>query len=126
MVNYKFIIIAVLGTFLIIYASSIPDITIVSSNNSIDRVLSNFAHIPVFACLSFLWLKSFPRTQNQTTALFILSGLVLFAVSDEFHQSMIPGRTAAISDFVLDVIGISLGFVAFKILDRINMIDRIS
>jgi len=124
MVNYKFVMLSVIGTLLIVYASSLPDITIVSSNNSLDRILSNLAHIPAFALLAFLWFRAFPKTQNNKTELFVIVGLILFAISDEFHQSMIPGRTAALSDFVLDLIGIFLGFAAYKAFDRINMIDR--
>ena len=120
----KLIIPALLGTLLIICASSIPDISIVASNNSLDRTLSNLAHIPAFALLAFLWFRAFPKTQNNKTELLLIVGLILFAISDEVHQSMIPGRTAAISDIVLDLIGIFLGFAAYKVFDRINRINR--
>ncbi len=44
----------------------------------------------------------------------MLAGLVFFAVSDEIHQSFVLGRTASFMDIGLDVIGIFLGFLAFK------------
>jgi VanZ family protein len=48
----------------------------------------------------------------------ILTGLVAFAISDEFHQSMVPCRTAATSDFVLDFIGILFGYVFYLLIQR--------
>ncbi|MCB2141186.1 VanZ family protein [bacterium] len=103
---------------MIIYASSISNFTILSSNSSLDRTISNLAHVPVFAILSFFWLKSFSKTQNVKTNVLILAGLILFAISDELHQSMVPGRTAATSDFVLDFIGILFGYVFYLLIQR--------
>lgn len=34
----------------------------------------------------------------------ILAGLVLFAISDEIHQSFVPGRTASLMDIGLDLL----------------------
>jgi len=47
-------------------------------------------------------------------AALILFGLVLFAVSDEIHQSFIPSRSASYMDIGLDFIGIFFGLVIFK------------
>ncbi|WP_155309845.1 VanZ family protein [Desulfosarcina ovata] len=126
MVNYKFLILAIFGTLFITYASSIPDITIVSSNDSLDSLVSNLAHVPVFACLSFFWFKAFHGSMLwHRKTFFVLIGLFLFSLSDEFHQSMVPGRTASFSDIILDFIGIILGFFAFRIFDRINRIYKL-
>ena len=45
----------------------------------------------------------------------VLVGLVLFAISDEFHQSFVPGRTASFMDIGLDLIGIFCGLAVLKI-----------
>jgi len=46
----------------------------------------------------------------------VLMGLILFAISDEIHQSFVPGRTASYVDVALNIVGILFGFYAFKIL----------
>lgn len=117
-IDYRFIIPAIIGTLSIIYASSLPDITIVSSNNSMDRLVSNLAHIPAFAVLSLFWLRSFAKARDRRMDILILLGLIVFAVSDEWHQSAIPGRTAALSDLLLDLTGIGLGFVCHRMASR--------
>ena len=39
----------------------------------------------------------------------------LYAVSDEFHQSFVPGRSASIRDVLIDTIGIIGFYIAAKI-----------
>jgi VanZ family protein len=77
------------------------------------------AHVPAYGLLAFLLLKSFAETKLGekyfTVTLLILGGLVLFAISDEIHQSFVPGRTSSYADIGLDVIGISLGLAVSKL-----------
>ena len=98
--------------------SSIPDKTLWGSGSLSEQVLSNLAHIPAYALLTFLWLKSFAGTESKSNIIafsLTLAGLVLFAVSDEIHQSFVPGRTASFMDIGLDLIGIFFGLWVFKI-----------
>ena len=97
--------------------SSIPDKTLWGSGSLTEQIISNLAHIPAYALITFLWLKSFAGTESKNNIIafsLILAGLVLFAVSDEIHQSFVPGRTASFMDIGLDLIGIVLGLWAFK------------
>jgi VanZ family protein len=38
----------------------------------------------------------------------------LYAVSDEFHQSFVPGRTSRFRDTMIDLVGILIGIFIFK------------
>jgi VanZ family protein len=83
-----------------------------------EQIISNLAHIPAYALLTFLWLKAFERRSANHSFMavaFILFGLILFAVSDEIHQSFIPRRSASYMDIGLDFIGIFFGLVIFKV-----------
>ena len=98
--------------------SSIPDKTIWASGSLSEQIISNLAHIPAYALLTFLWLKSFAGATSKNNIIafsLILLSLVLFAVSDEIHQSFVPGRTASFMDIGLDFIGILFGLWAVKI-----------
>jgi len=119
MFNYKYLSFALLITLLIIYASSIPDKILLGNDSLTERIISNLAHIPAYTLLTFLWLKAFERRKieghfSKFNAL-ILIGLILFAVSDEIHQSLIPGRFASYMDIGLDLLGIFFGLATFKI-----------
>ena len=116
--NHKYLPLAIFSTLLMIVMSSIPDKTLWGSGSLTEQIISNLAHIPAYALLTFLWLKSFaePESKNNIISFsLILSGLVLFAVSDEIHQSFVPGRTASFMDIGLDFVGILFGLWAFKL-----------
>ena len=58
--------------------------------------------------------------QSKTSLIYVLIivGICAFAVSDEIHQSYIPGRFASVTDFLLDVIGIFLGMAALWFMEK--------
>ena len=117
--NHKYLSLAIFSTLLIICMSSIPDKTLWGNGSLSEQIISNLAHIPAYALLTFLWLKSFAGTESKNNIIvfsLILSGLMLFAVSDEIHQSFVPGRTASFMDIGLDLIGILFGLWVFKLL----------
>jgi len=116
--NHKYAPLATLCALLIVYMSSIPGHSLLGNGSLSDQIISNLAHIPAYAVLTFLWFKAFERGKirgpfSGLNAL-ILIGLVLFAISDEIHQSFVPGRTASFMDVGLDFLGIFFGLVVFK------------
>ena len=48
------------------------------------------------------------RWGRAKTAVFLLLGAVLWATSDEFHQSFVPDRSVEIADVLADVAGVAL------------------
>ncbi len=73
--------------------------------------LQNLLHIPLYACLSFLWLRAFLRLRVNTAkgvvlALFIT---ILYGCLDEVHQTFVPGRYGGLMDIYLDITGAILG-----------------
>jgi len=84
--------------------------------------LSNLSDIPAFAFLALLWLKTFNLNGDRLLAnLYVLAGLVLFAISTEFLQSFVPGRSASFMDFGLNVIGILFGFLIIRLFGKYNL-----
>jgi len=124
MLSYKYLYLALFSTLLIIYASSIPDQALLGDDSLIEQIISNLAHIPAYALLTFLWLKAFERrsaSHSFMVAALISFGLILFAVSDEIHQSFVPGRFASFMDIGLDPIGIFFGVCTFKIFGIVSV-----
>ncbi|MCD6561640.1 MAG: VanZ family protein [Deltaproteobacteria bacterium] len=117
--NYKYTLFAILCTCVIIFLSSIPDLSIMGNGSLSDQIISNLAHIPAYAVLTFLWVYSLTGTNlmkyhYSKLILFVITAILLFAVSDEIHQSFVPGRTASLMDIGLDLAGILFGIGAFK------------
>jgi VanZ family protein len=65
--------------------------------------LAHGAEYALFGCLIIRWLltRSPAVSGGQAAGLTLLIG-ILFALSDEWHQSFIPGRDAAFADVLAD------------------------
>ena len=123
--KYKYLSLALFSTLLIIYASSIPDLALLGDESLTEQIISNLVHIPAYALLTFFWLKAFERRKivghfSRVNTL-ILIGLILFAVSDEIHQSFVHGRFASYVDVGLYFLSIFFGLVIFKTFGAVNV-----
>ncbi|MBP9700606.1 VanZ family protein [Candidatus Woesebacteria bacterium] len=70
----------------------------------VDFVFKKTAHMTVYAVLYLFALRAFSSSRTQEfkrAAIFTL----FFAVSDEFHQSFVPGRTPHPMDIGFDTLG---------------------
>lgn len=109
-------------TMAIILLSSVPHRSLPGDGSVTDQVITNLTHIPAYALFAVLWLKAFEHIEvannPRKVIIGILSGLVLFAFADEFHQSFVPGRSASLMDIGLDLAGILLGLTCFRLFFR--------
>ena len=99
----------------IFYLSSIPNL---KTNLEYDFILRKIAHAVEYFILTFLLYRAFKGSFNMNVfCLFIYpANLSLFyAVSDEFHQSFVPSRSASIRDILIDAIGILGFYIIIKI-----------
>ncbi len=83
---------------LIFILSNSPRITTVDSQ-IVDFALKKIAHFIEYFILGMLTYRA---TNN---ILISISFCILFAVSDEFHQSFIPGREPRVRDVIIDSFG---------------------
>jgi VanZ family protein len=71
-----------------------------------DLVVKKGGHILAYAILAFLLRRN---GLSLPTAVAIAA---IYAVSDEYHQTFVPGRTGRALDVVIDGVGITLGVLA--------------
>jgi len=109
-VKVKRIIPAVLWAALIFYLSSIPSLK--SSFGIWDLYLRKTAHFTEYFILVLLVMPNFTR-DKLSGRLQAVSIALLYAVSDEFHQSFVPGRTMSIYDMSIDWIGCFSGYLFY-------------
>ena len=96
----------VLWAALIFALSSIPDLA--TGLGGWDLVLRKTAHAAEFAVLGFLLARALGRE---------LPALVLgvaYAITDEVHQSLVPGRLGSVWDVFLDSVGVALGVLLLR------------
>jgi len=84
-----------------------------------DFLIKKTAHIVEYFILAVLVFRSLLFYKGRTLAvktIFIICFLFcfLYGVSDEFHQSFIPGREARLRDVLIDSAGIALAIWYIK------------
>ena len=93
---------------LIFALSSVPDLG--TGLGTWDLVLRKLAHTGEYAILGALLLRALGHA--HVAAAFVLG--VLYAASDEFHQSFVEGRRGSPLDVVIDAVGVALGVAAWR------------
>lgn len=89
--------------------------------------LDFFAHLFLYFVLAALVHASLriylPKRKNFLASDTVIFSL-LYGVSDEFHQSFVPGRTASATDLLADVLGATLAVTLWLAFDRIRQYRR--
>jgi VanZ family protein len=101
---------------LIFYLSSIP--TLHSGFSLLDFVLRKCAHVTEFAIFTTLLMRALRGTKHawpwRRSAIVAGVFALLYAMSDEFHQSFVPGRGPSPIDVMIDGVGILLAIYVLK------------
>jgi VanZ family protein len=110
---------------IIFYLSSIPNLQS-GLPSTFDLVLRKMAHMGEYGLLVILLLRMFfnneeikrdlktgkASEQNMLYREIITAGILvtlLYALSDEFHQVFVPGRSGSLWDAGIDLVGILIG-----------------
>lgn len=94
---------------LIFWLSSIPNLS--SGLGTWDLILRKGAHIAEYGILAFLlWRAIIHSVKSSRVKTSFSAGILalLYAISDEFHQSFVPTRGPSVWDVLIDGIGIIL------------------
>jgi VanZ family protein len=98
---------AVLLMAAIFFFSSIPSIAM-PYFGSWDMLVKKSGHMLGYALLGLAYLRGI-NSFRWRSAVIVLLGVVLYALSDEYHQSFVAGRTSSLTDVTIDTIGALLG-----------------
>jgi VanZ family protein len=78
--------------------------------NAVQTAIRKLGHLSEYAILAALFWRALRAGTAWSAKLSILFAIVsigcaVFAVSDEFHQSFVPSRTASANDVMIDTCG---------------------
>jgi VanZ family protein len=76
----------------------------------IEFFIRKAGHVSEYAILALLWSLALLEKPAKVVIALLTSSMisVLYAVTDEWHQTFVPGRTGHVIDVVVDSIGIVL------------------
>jgi len=116
----KYLLIAWVIAIVIVSSSpSIPSLKLHTEKTDIR--LDYLIHFLEYASLAFLTYLAFTGKDFRIPAvryLILTSCLIIFAIADEWHQILIPGRTFNPKDLLSNVAGIAGGLVFCVVIFR--------
>jgi VanZ family protein len=91
----------------IFFLSSLPSYE-VPDFGFLDVVIKNGGHFVGYALLTFTYSFALPRRLSRLQrGVIAIAFALLYALSDEFHQTFVPGRSASWTDIIVDGLGAS-------------------
>ena len=105
---------AVAYAVLIFAASSLPGSQVPATGVPNGDKLLHAAEYGVFGLLLLLPVRDLGR-RGSLVALAVGG---VFAATDELHQAFVPGRSADVLDFAIDVVGLLLAVAVFALWSR--------
>lgn len=92
-----------------------------STLETLERIVRKGAHVLEYTLLSLslawpLWLRGL---RGARLGLFSIGISVIYAATDEFHQTFVPGRSGEIRDVLIDSLGALIGFLIFILIIKI-------
>ncbi len=97
---------------LIFALSTTPDLS--TGLGAWDTLLRKLGHITIYGVL---WL-TLARAARWRHPLLVTAIAILYAISDELHQSFVPGRHGSPLDVAIDAFGIGLAVLAWIVVTR--------
>ncbi len=84
--------------------------------DALETIVRKLAHFTIYAFLGFLFSNAYTQSGiHRLSRLFALSLIssALYAVTDEFHQLFVEGRSGELRDVLIDSSGAALGALIF-------------
>jgi VanZ family protein len=104
----------VLWMALIFWLSSVSDLKSGAQTVSNELIIRKIAHTGEYAILSMLFFHLFFKGYGlslRKAGIFAVLGATIYALSDEFHQTLVLGRTGKATDVLVDFLGSVSGIV---------------
>lgn len=100
----------------IYFFSSRPTVSLSSSLTNSFFIYKSF-HLIEYTFLSILVFYAIKNYKYTVMVVY------LYAMSDELHQTYIPGRTGCIRDTLIDLIGITIGIILITQIKKIKFLS---
>lgn len=77
-----------------------------------------FGHLVAYGVLAVLWRNALRASGVRRAAVWAFAIAILYGISDEFHQSFVPGRHPDLFDLATDAVGATAGLLLARLRER--------
>lgn len=107
---------------MIIVISLTPDLPVLKLHTAKKEIRLDYViHFCEYGFMAFMAYLAFSRRDFRITAaglVTITACIILFALAEEFHQRMVPGRTFNFKDIISNILGIVTALGVFSVINR--------
>jgi VanZ family protein len=75
--------------------------------------IEKLGHVTVYSVLGFLVIRALTISRVNRAGWWAFVAVFLYAISDELHQGLVPGRDPSLVDVAIDVISATIVVVVF-------------
>lgn len=109
---------------MIIVISITPDLPVLKVHTAKKEIrldyLIHFLEYSFMAFMAYLAFSSRDFRISSSRLLIITACVILFALAEEFHQKIVPGRTFNYKDILSNMLGIVTALGLFAVINRIS------
>ena len=96
----------------------IANILNINNIELLNLIIRKLAHYIEYLILGILVINMFIKYNIPKSYLISIIFCVIYAISDEIHQFIIPGRACQIKDILIDSIGSITGIYLYKLISK--------
>lgn len=96
----------------------IANILNINNIELLNLIIRKLAHYIEYLILGILVINMFIKNNIPKSYLISIIFCVIYAISDEIHQFIIPGRACQIKDILIDSIGSITGIYLYKLISK--------
>ena len=82
--------------------------------------IRKLAHFTEYLILCLLWINALNKSNVKHKYLLAILFSIIYAISDEYHQTFISGRSGQLLDVLIDSSGVITGSIINKLLNKIR------
>ena len=106
-----------LERLLTLYLPPMRELLTPTDLGELNHIIRKLAHFTEYAILTTIgywgWVKGLGRSPQAALRITLLVSIV-FAMSDEFHQRFVPGRTSLVTDVFVDCFGATVAALILR------------
>ncbi|MBA3532163.1 MAG: VanZ family protein [Ardenticatenales bacterium] len=105
--------------FVLSSSSTLPNVP----SPLLNRILKKSAHAIGYALLAASYARGLQGSGREPVILLAFLCTLLYAMSDEWHQTLVPGRTGTPLDVLIDISGTVMGLSLWQRLQYRNQLN---